>query len=317
MKLFGPALGLATLLACGTKDTQPLAPAQVATVIGREGGMAVSPSGVLRLEVPAGALEADTTVRISEDTASSLPDQVGPTYRVSLAGAAVKQPLTLIIAVPSARSKDVVTLVDVSGGQPTPVPGARFDMGEGAVRVKLTAPTSYAVIVRGTRSCDAADSSFTVGGAAIQPCWITEEEPNDSLAAAQSTDLALDSGVDIGASIDASDDYYSFVVPSGATGAIFGVVHSIIGNYGSCPPGLIVQGELLDEQGRVLSDGDNEYPCVAFNYHTDPAVRDLAPGRYTIRLTRGAGGQDQGYRFVLFLAGPGNGTVVIGPDTGY
>jgi len=316
MKLIGPALGLATLLACGTKDTQPIAPPQAATVIGREGGVAVSPSGILRLEVPAGALEADTTVRISEDTASSLLDQVGPTYRVSLAGAAVKQPLTLTFAVPSARSKDVVTLVDVSGALPTPVPGALFDMGEGAVRVQLTAPTSYAVVVRPTRtSCDAADSSFPFDRAVIRPCWINEEEPNDSLAAAQPTDLALDSGVDIGASIDATDDYYSFVVPAGATGAIFGVVHSIIGNYGSCPPGLIVQGELLDEQGNVLSAGDNEYPCVAFNNNTDPAVRDLAPGRYTIRLTRGAGGQDQNYRFVLFLLGPGNGTV-IGADTG-
>lgn len=317
MKLIVSALGLATLLACSDKGTLPVEPPRLSTVIGREGGVAVSPSGVLRLEVPAGALEADTTVLISEDTASSLPDQVGPTYRVSLAGGAVKHPLTLTFAVPSARSEDVVTLVEVAGALPTPVPGARFDMGEGALRVQLTSPSSYAVIVRGTRSCDAADGSFTVGEAAIRACWATEEEPNDSRAAAQPTDLALDSGVDIGASIDATDDYYSFVVPTGATGAIFGVVHSIIGNYGSCPPGLIVQGELLDEQGRVLSDGENEYPCVAFNYHTDPAVRDLAPGRYTIRLTRGAGGQDQSYRFVLYLAGPGNGTVVIGPDTGY
>jgi hypothetical protein len=215
--------------------------------------------------------------------------------------------------VPSARSKDVVTLVDVSGALPTPVPGARFDMGEGAVRVQLTAPTSYAVVVRPTRtSCDAADSSFPFDRAVIRPCWINEEEPNDSLAAAQPTDLALDSGVDIGASIDATDDYYSFVVPAGATGAIFGVVHSIIGNYGSCPPGLIVQGELLDEQGNGCSaPATTSIPASPSTITRTRRCETSRPGATPSASRAARAARIRATGSCCSWPGPGNGTVVI------
>lgn len=307
-------------VACASREPIPLPdPAQVG-VIGSGGGRLDSPDGRLALVFSAGALARDTTVSITEEATPRVAGQHGPSYRLDPAGTRPGAPITLSIDLGATFEPDdgvVPTLVRIASGAALPVMGASYDAAEHEVRASIDLLTSYAVVVAPPRSgCDVADGGMPYTRDVIYPCWITEREPNDTQATAQDLGLGLDEGVDLLGFIDGADDHYVFEVPAGATGAVDGMVHSILGNYGSCDPGLEVEGELLDARGAVLSRGWHNGGCVGFNYRDDPGARDLPPGRYTIHVSRGPRGQSLPYRFALYLLGPANGTVTIGPDGG-
>jgi len=78
---------LLAVVACGGSDPAPPPPSEGSATVGAAGGRVSGPDGVV-VELPAGALTADTTVRIARDSsgAPALPDGItalGPVYAIT------------------------------------------------------------------------------------------------------------------------------------------------------------------------------------------------------------------------------------------
>jgi hypothetical protein len=69
-------------------------PASTTTVIGANGGTAVSDDGLFWLDIPAGALSADVSIVIETERDTTLPKQLGARYRVLPANLAFTTPAT-------------------------------------------------------------------------------------------------------------------------------------------------------------------------------------------------------------------------------
>ncbi|MFT3915175.1 MAG: hypothetical protein QM704_13950 [Anaeromyxobacteraceae bacterium] len=87
-------------------------------VIGAAGGSVTSPDGVLTVEVPAGAVAADTDFTITEIT-NTAPGGIGNAYRLAPAGLELAAPVTLTFAVPASVTTSVNDLAIATQGDGT------------------------------------------------------------------------------------------------------------------------------------------------------------------------------------------------------
>src|SRR5688500_2257070 len=136
------ALLLGILAGCGVKATQAL-DAQATFELGPSGGAATSPDGRLKLDLPAGALAAPTTISVAVDRRATA--YASPVYVFGPSGTTFARPVKVTVQMPEEAAGRYL-LANVDGASPVPLASSTYDAAAHVVEATLEHFSAYAVI---------------------------------------------------------------------------------------------------------------------------------------------------------------------------
>ena len=129
------------LVAPGCSGDDP--PGRTTEHVTEEGGVIISPDGVLELEVPAAAVSepVDITIEIIRD--HDLDTIATELYELGPSGLEFEIPVVLTIGIGAANEDERLAIAKVVGGEPIEVMGSRHDDTEGRLVAELSSFSRY------------------------------------------------------------------------------------------------------------------------------------------------------------------------------